>query len=374
MQKMEEVSRSKDRILSVLRAKGPCLPVQIAKEIDFSPLFASAFLSELKGEGKVKISNMRVGSSPLYYLPGQEGMLEKFSGYLNQREKEAFFHLRDKKVLEDSEQTPVMRVALRAIKDFAHSSKVRVGGESKTYWKYFDMSDEEVARTIRKGSVQSVRPKVEPPVEEVRKDIESGKEDSYGAIPSPSRGDGGDVGESVQGVSVLPTHPIGEKTNSGKSSEARGGVVKSSVASEVKEAESKSWLDGVSKEVQRVLKAEEERPLAEKKKAKVVESEFAINVKDYISAKDIEILEVISERKRDFEAVVRIDTMLGKQEFYLVAKDKKSVSDNDFVMALQKAQERKMLAAVFSTGEMNKKGKDHLEQWGNLVKFERLRF
>jgi hypothetical protein len=326
MQKMEEVSRSKDKILSTLRIKGPCLPVQIAKEIDFSPLFTSAFLSELKGEGKVKISNMRVGSSPLYYLPGQEGMLEKFSGYLNQREKEALFLLKQKQVLEDSEQTPVMRVALRAIKDFAQTAKVRVGGESKLFWRHFSLSDEEVASVIRKGSVQSVRPKVE------QKSVEFKKEQNKEVVRK----------ESVEEVK--------------------------------KELEPRSWLDGISKEVQKVLAAEEERPLAEKKKAKVTESEFAINVKDYLTARDIEILEVVAERKKDFEAKIRIDTLLGKQEFYLVAKDKKSVSDNDFAMALQKAQGNKMIATVMSTGELNKKGREHLEEWGNLVKWERLRF
>jgi len=119
---------------------------------------------------------------------------------------------------------------------------------------------------------------------------------------------------------------------------------------------------------------EEERPLAEKKKIKVKDNEFVINVKDYLRAKDIEILEVLSERKRDFEARIRIDTMLGKQEFYLMAKDKKTVSDNDFAVALQKAQSKKMLAAVMATGSLNKKGKEHLEQWGNLVKYEKLKF
>ncbi|MFH1425257.1 MAG: hypothetical protein ABIG28_00815 [archaeon] len=325
MQKMEEVSRSKDRILSTLRMKGPCLPVQISKEIEFSPLFAAAFLSELKGEGKVKISNMRVGSSPLYFLPGQENMLEKFSGYLNQREKEAFFLLKEKKVLEDSEQTPVMRVALRAIKDFAHSVNVRVGGESKLFWKHFALDDSEVAGLIRNRSVKPVRPRVEEDVKE--KNID----------------DGGRVKKIEQKVEEKSDKP-------------------------------KSWLDGVSKEVQRVLEAEEKRPLAEKKKAKAQESEFAISVKDYLSSKDIEIVEVFAEKKREIEALIRIDTLLGKQDFYLVAKDKKNVSDNDLAMALQKAQGKKMLAAVFSTGDVNKKGREHLEEWGNLVKWERLGF
>ena len=309
MQNFEGVSRSKDRILSTLRLKGPCLPVQISKEIDFSPLFASAFLSELKAEGKIKISNMKVGSSPLYFLEGQEKMLEKFSGYLNQREREAFSLLKEKLVLEDSEQSPVMRVALRAIKDFAHPIKLRVNGESKHFWKYFNLSDEEVAEAVKNGTKSS---------------------------------------KTLTMQQSIPNQLL-NKDNVQKKIELK------------KEDINKNLI-------------EEERPLAEKKKIKVKDNEFVINVKDYLRAKDIEILEVLSERKRDFEARIRIDTMLGKQEFYLMAKDKKTVSDNDFAVALQKAQSKKMLAAVMATGSLNKKGKEHLEQWGNLVKYEKLKF
>ena len=86
MNEMGRLINQKDKLLSTLRIRGPSLPVQIAKAIGVSPLFASAFLSELKSEDKLKISNMRVGSSPLYYLQGQENMLENFSQYLNNRE------------------------------------------------------------------------------------------------------------------------------------------------------------------------------------------------------------------------------------------------------------------------------------------------
>ena len=302
-QRVEEVSRTNDKILATLTSKGPCLPVQIAREIGFSPMFASAFLSELKAGDKVKLSNMRVGSSPLYYLPGQENLLEKFSGYLNQREKEAFFLLKEKRVLSDNEQPPVMRVALRAIKDFAHPVKIRAGSESKLYWRYFELAEEEVVRFVREGApTVSVKPKeVEKKKEEVRNE------------------------------------------------------------------------KGPRAEVEKAL-MEEERPLAEIRKRKVEQSEFVISVKDYLSAKEIEVLEVISEKKREFEAKVRIDTLLGKQEFYLVAKEKKSVNENDFAMALQKAQGKKMPALVMATGEMNKKGREHFEEWGNLVKWEKLSF
>ena len=41
---------------------------------------------------------MKVGSSPIYYLLGQESNLEFFSHHLNNKEKEAFTILKDKKI------------------------------------------------------------------------------------------------------------------------------------------------------------------------------------------------------------------------------------------------------------------------------------
>src|SRR3989344_7538679 len=140
---------NKERILATMRLSGPSLPVRIAKSLGISPLFASAFLSELKSEEKLKISNMRVGSSPIYYLSGQENQLENFTMYLNQREKEAFHLLKENKLLEDSELEPVVRVALRAIKDFAIPVRVRIDGESKLFWKFFSINDSEITEMIK---------------------------------------------------------------------------------------------------------------------------------------------------------------------------------------------------------------------------------
>ena len=97
----QDTSGIKENILSYIKQRGPSLPVHIAKITGLSILFSSAFLSELLSERKVKISNMRVGSSPIYYIPGQENQLENFSRHLNTKEKEAFTLLQDKKILKD---------------------------------------------------------------------------------------------------------------------------------------------------------------------------------------------------------------------------------------------------------------------------------
>ena len=141
---LERLNKNKEGILSALRLRGPSLPVRIANTIGLSPLFTAAFLSELKAEQKLKVSNMKVGSSPLYYLEGQEEKLTNFIEHLNQREREAVELLKKEKVLLDSEQEPVVRVALRATKDFAVHVKVRVDGELKLFWKYFLLKDEQI--------------------------------------------------------------------------------------------------------------------------------------------------------------------------------------------------------------------------------------
>lgn len=136
---VQDASQIKDRIVSVLRAKGPNLPVHISKDIGSSILFASAFLSELVSEKIVKVSYMRVGSSPVYFLSGQEQSLEKFSPYLKSREKEAFFLLKEKGFLNDKEQSPAVRVAIREIRDFAIPFK---SGED-IVWRYFLVPESE---------------------------------------------------------------------------------------------------------------------------------------------------------------------------------------------------------------------------------------
>ena len=136
----QDTSEIKGKMVSIISQKGPCLPIIIAKEAGLSSLFTSAFLSELVNESKIKRSNMKVGSSPLYFTQGQEQMLGNFSEFLKNKEREAFNLLKSRKILKDSEQEPSIRVALRAIKDFAISFK----DDENTYWKYFLVLDEEV--------------------------------------------------------------------------------------------------------------------------------------------------------------------------------------------------------------------------------------
>ncbi|MCR4327386.1 MAG: hypothetical protein NUV46_02295 [Nanoarchaeota archaeon] len=128
----------KEGILSFLREKGPSFPVNIAKCVGLDTLFTSAFLSELISEKLVLSSYMRVGTSSVYFLPGQEKDLEKFSEYIKGKEREALNLLKEKKFLVDLEQEPAIKVALRGIKDFAKAFEMN----EKVIWRYFTEKEE----------------------------------------------------------------------------------------------------------------------------------------------------------------------------------------------------------------------------------------
>ncbi|MAG27167.1 hypothetical protein CMI47_16645 [Candidatus Pacearchaeota archaeon] len=268
---------------------------------------------------------MKVGSSPLYYIPGQEPLLENFSQHLNNREKEALILLREKKILEDTNITPINRVALRAIKDFAIPLNINLNGQTKLFWKHFQTNDEEIKSLITSSS---------------------------NALRQDDRASGGRVGSSSTAEkkeSALKPTPQPKKTITTQAQ------ITSNNASETNALGRAGGLPN--------------KPI----KKPVPESEFSRVIKSYLQGKDLEILEIISEKKRELEAKVSTNTLFGKQSFYLSAKDKKSINDNDLSLAIQKAQTEKMPALLISPGKPNKKAQEYLEEWDNLVKFEQIK-
>lgn len=147
----------KEKIISLLKMNGPSLPVHVSRATGLSILFASAFLSELIYESKIKISNLKIGSSPLYFLPGQEFQLERFSQYVKGKEKEALLLLKEKKFLKDSEQEPAIRIAIREIKDFAIPFKK----DEEIYWRYFNVAKEELFEKEKQKTELKIPEKIE---------------------------------------------------------------------------------------------------------------------------------------------------------------------------------------------------------------------
>ena len=293
---VQKVNDTKQRILSMITTAGPSFPAKISRETNISPLFVGALLSELVAEQKLVMSSMKVGSSPLYLVKGQEQNLEKFTQYLNSKEQEVVFRLKQIQLLDDSAEDPATRVALRKIKDFAIPVSAKVDGEEKLFWKYFTLGELEANSILQKADKPKKAQK-EDKVEEVEEKKEQIKE----------------IKQEIKKEVVKETQELKEEIKQEKS------------------------------EKRKAKKTIEKEP-----------SKFVNSLKEY-------------------HAQVKVDHSLGVQEYLLIAKDKKKLTEDDLAIALHKAQEHKMPALLMSKGDLDKPAQAYLEQWRNLIKFEKLK-
>lgn len=319
MPDLQKLQENKEKIISTIREKGPSFPARIAREVNLSPLFISAILSELVSEKTLKISNMKVGSSPIYHLPDQKDKLSEFSNYLNNKEKEAFNLLKQEELIKDDDQEPAIRVALRSIKDFAVPINVRLNDEIKLFWKYFKLTDDEARNKIR-------------------------------SVLFSEQGQ-----KKVDEINPLNENEISSKQEKNKEEQK---------ASEIPQS--------FPKKEEKIISIKEdifEKP--KNKQPKVYK--FPEKIKEYLTSREIEILEEISTKQKELLSKVRIDTQFGKQEFLLTAKEKKKITEEDLIIALQRAQSQKMPAIILSPGELDKNAKIYLQNWNNIIKFEKVK-
>jgi hypothetical protein len=139
-----QTNETHKKIIEAIKNKGPSLPIQLAKELNMNSLFISAFLSELAREKRIKISHLKVGGSPLYFIEGQEEQLENYYRYLPPKEAETFLLLKKRKVLKDSDQDPATRVALRSLRDFSVGFKIN----EQIYWRYIQIPESEIKKIL----------------------------------------------------------------------------------------------------------------------------------------------------------------------------------------------------------------------------------
>ena len=130
-------------VLNFIQRNGPSVPGQVYKELGMDTLLTSAFMSELVINNDLKVSSVKFGGSPLYYIVGQEAQLEKYVEILHEKERKAVQMLKERLVLRDVKLEPVIRVALRNAKDYAKPLFVTLAGQKEIFWKWYLLKDSE---------------------------------------------------------------------------------------------------------------------------------------------------------------------------------------------------------------------------------------
>lgn len=302
---MTDALQMKEKIISFIETKGPSLPIQIAKETGMSILFSSAFLSELYNEKRINMSYLRVGSSPIYFISGQEPQLERFAVYLKNKEKEAFQMLKENKFLEDSRLHPAIRVALREIKDFAIPFKK----DEEICWKFFTISDDEIRSIIENSEEKEIIEIKEKIIEENKEELEITEEKVLDIFDKETKS------EKIQ-------TPVKKKEPAKK------------------------------------IKKETKNKKPNKKK----DENFFNKIKEFLAEQKIEIVDIINF-KND-EAKIRVRKK--NSEELLFAFNKKKITEKEILKANKEASEEKMKYHILFLGETSKKLNDFIEAIRNL--------
>jgi hypothetical protein len=359
-----------DKILNFLKVTGPTLPSKVAKNINTDILLASAHLSDLSSQGKIKISKLKIGGSPLYYLPGDESQLYNFaSGNINPKDLLVLDELKGKKILRESNLELIQRVGLRNLKDFAIPLNVKVGDEIELFWKWHMLTNDDANQMIGEmltGVKETVPVEEVPPIEEKVEVAETE------VIPAES--------ETKQETPIAAEEiskpaefdePAEKEIEETLEKEAEEGTEQEPEASkeEAKPIEEEETKEKEEPKEQQKKLTEDKKPFLQKvkekitrKKKKVVEDEFSPKIKDYF-----ETLRIIIENKdiirknSEINYSVKVPSAVGHIIYFCKAKSKGKCDEKDLSAAYMEAQVKKLPLLFLYTNEITKKAEEMLE-------------
>lgn len=288
----------KEKIISFIRMNGPVIPIQISKAFGGDTMFAGAVLSELIANRILKITNAKIGGSPVYYMPGQEEKLELLRQHLSQKPKQAYDLLKEHLIMRDSQCEPWQRIALRELKDFAMPIPVKHDdGAEEMFWRWHLLSEDDARNRITSivegkplKKIDDITPKPEP----------------IKPMPEP--------------ITPLPVEPSLER----KSVEKPG-------------------------EEQKTLETKAEKKKAEKPKKPKKEKidAFKNELLSTMAAKGLSVFEEVPMKKNEYAFVVKLSSAIGELSYLAIAKNKKKLNEDDVILAYSIGQQHKLPVILF---------------------------
>lgn len=289
-----------EKVLEVVKLRGPTLPIDVAKAVGMETLLVSAILSTLIGRGSVKITHRKIGSSPLYYTEGQEQKVwAMLYSELNELEKKAIERLKELRVAFKDDLYPQERVLLSELKDFASHLSVKKDETEHVCWKHYSVTDDEFDSILKS--------KFDQKAERVEQQIE---------IPQETE---------TQGI--------------------------------LQETKSES------------IKLFEQKPEIKKRKvSKETLSAFDSTVQEYLKKSNVEVLDK-NIGKTESNYVASVPTPFGNQNYFIIAKNKSSISEADISKIYVECSSKKYPALLIVPKQLSKKVKSYVEKnFGNLIK------
>jgi hypothetical protein len=343
----------KEKVLEIVR-QGPTFPAKVSKQLGggADTLLIGAILSTLISTGDVKVSSLKIGGSPLYYVPEQEPKLEEYLDHLNDKDRKTFNLLKDSKVLQDSEQDPLTRVSLRGIKDFAKLFEITVQGQKFLFWRFYT-EPLSSAESLAKKAVKQVS--IEQPGQELRSEPKPEPRSSLVIEPKPIF------------VEKVVEKPIA------KPSEIQAVLEEHKLPVQGPELEQKH-VRAKREHHEKTLKPKSHQPKVPKTpkvpKPKKPAYDFFEIIKAYFASKGLDIISKEKIKKTEYDIILKDNNT--DEYIYCKAKDKSSISEGDLAPALIFAQSKKMLCLFVSMGELTKKAESMMGKELSGLRFERI--
>ena len=76
------------------------------------------------------------------------------------------------------------------------------------------------------------------------------------------------------------------------------------------------------------------------------------------------------ETRNEYNAIVKINSVFGEVNYFLVVRNKKTINEGDILFANKKANENKMPCYFLHCGKLTKRAIDVTEQYKNLIKID----
>ncbi len=393
---------AQDQILNFLRASGPILPAKVAKNIKETILIASAHLADLVSQGKVKISFLKVGGSPLYYLPGQKAQLYQYaSGNMNPKDLQVLNKLKEKQVLKEAGLDTLSKVALRSLKDFAIPLHVTVDNKRELFWKWYLLSEKETNNAIRGILSGDVVPKIveEPVVSEIQEpttiketkkvppepkviivkepkvkqpEVEKVPNEKEVVEETPEVQESEpEVEESVEEKSPVKekSEPEEEPEEPEKSEEELEPEEDEDELAELLLEENKKRAEQKQREISKQTTLKQKKPFfkkvaekfAGKKRAKIADSFLPIVEQFFVKLEiNVEEKEVV-RKNSEIEFLVKIKSVVGETTYFCKAKQKKRCDEKDLSAAYMQAQIKKLPLLFLYSNELSQKATEMLD-------------
>jgi hypothetical protein len=319
-----------DKIIKFLETDGPTLPTRVAKHIGTDIIIASAHLSNLVKRTKIKLTKLKVGSSPLYYLAGQEeGLLEYAKENLDPQDYKVLLKIKEEQVLREKKLDLISKTALRKLSDFVVPIQVSINGVPELFWRWYALTKEETSKRVAEiieidnpKPVQDVKPIVEEKKPEIKKEIVSEKAKEETKIELES------VKEKIE--PTLKVEPKQEKLTKEEGT----------VLDNIKEIVENNKID---KFIQKI-------------------AEFFQELK--IKVEKVEIIRKNSE----VDFIIYVPTGVGNIKCYCKAKNKAKCNDKDIASAYMEAKIQKLPLLFIYSKEMAK----NIEKFSDSDEFDNL--